>query len=83
MSPRRRRGVGLNWGVVLPVIGGALVAEGLGMLICAVVGLFYLDPGVNAFVGPAIIALGLGGAALLGASRRRGGSCGRATASSP
>ena len=70
MTRHHGRFVGLNWGVVLPVMGGALVAVGAGMLVCGVAAALYRDGVALAFFGPGLATLG-GGAVALQAGRRR------------
>ena len=60
MTRHHGRFVGLNWGVVLPVMGGALVAVGIGMLVCAVTAALYGDGGALAFAGPGAATLAAG-----------------------
>ena len=70
MRPRRGgRGIALNWGIVLPVLGGVLVSVGLGMAVCVVVALGYGDGGALAFgvTGAVVAAAGVLG--LLAARR--------------
>ena len=43
MARRAHRGVGLNWGIVAPVVGAALLAAGVGMLACLATALAYGD----------------------------------------
>jgi hypothetical protein len=38
-----RRGIRLNWGIVLPVLAGVGRATGAGMLVCCVTALAYGD----------------------------------------
>ena len=54
------RGVGLNWGIVAPVVGVALLAAGVGMLACLAVALAYGDGGAAAFGLSAALTLPLG-----------------------
>lgn len=54
------RGVGLNWGIVAPVVGAALLAAGLGMLACLATALAYGDGGAAAFGLSAALTLPLG-----------------------
>jgi len=53
----RRLGPGLNWRLVTPVVSGALLATGLGMLICFAVALADGDGAALAFGIPAAIAI--------------------------
>ena len=73
MTRHHGRFVGLNWGVVLPVMGGALVAVGIGMLVCAVTAALYGDGGALAFAGPGAATLAAGAWALLSGQRRTTG----------
>lgn len=71
---RRPSGVGpaLNWAVIAPVVGGALLAVGLGLLACAIVAVASPDGGGVAFgaTGAVTVALALAGLTVRG--RRRG-----------
>jgi len=53
----------MNWQLTLPVVAGALLAVGVGELLCAAVALIAGDGGVLAFALPAavLIPVGLGG----------------------
>ena len=55
----------MRWGVVLPVVGGALLAAGAGMLVCALVAAGYGDGGGLAFALPGSATAALGAAGLL------------------
>jgi trk system potassium uptake protein TrkH len=66
---RGRRGPNLNWQLIVPVVSGALLAVGLGMLACCVVGLTGGDGEALAFGAPAAVVIPL--AALGVASARR------------
>jgi len=63
---RRPHHLALNRGLVFPVVGGAVAAVGLAMLICAAVALLYGDGGALAFAVPGALAtpLGLAGVAV-------------------
>jgi trk system potassium uptake protein len=65
----RRLGPGLNWRLIAPVIGGALLAVGLGMVVCVVVALGDGGEGLAAFGLPAAVLIPLS-AALLFSERR-------------
>jgi trk system potassium uptake protein len=66
---RARLGPSLNWQLIVPVVSGALLAVGLGLLVCFIVALVGGDGGSAAFGIPAVVTTPL---ALLGvASGRR------------
>jgi trk system potassium uptake protein TrkH len=66
---RLRAGPSLNWQLIVPVVSGALLAVGIGLLVCFVVALVGGDGGSAAFGIPAAVTTPL---ALLGvASGRR------------
>jgi len=67
--PRRPGGLELNLGLIVPVVGAALLAIGLGMLACAVVALAYGEGAVLAFALPGAAAAAAGAAGV--AARRR------------
>ena len=73
MTARRRRGLGLNRGLVVSVSAGVLVAVAAGMLACFLVALLAGDGATLAFGLPAAIALPLGALGLL-RGRRAGPS---------
>ncbi|HEV2819305.1 MAG TPA: potassium transporter TrkG, partial [Solirubrobacteraceae bacterium] len=52
-----RLGPGLNWRLVAPVVSGALLAVGLGMLVCFAVALANGDGSALAFGIPAAVAI--------------------------
>lgn len=64
MSPAR--GLSLNQGLIVPVIGGALLSVGIALLACAAVAVAYGDGGLLAFAVPGAVlaSLGAGGVAL-------------------
>jgi trk system potassium uptake protein TrkH len=69
---RRRRahaGSRVNWALVVPVLGGTLLAVALGMVICAAIGLLAGDGAVGAFAAPAAIVLPVSLVALTSARR--------------
>jgi trk system potassium uptake protein TrkH len=66
---RPPRDLELNLGLVVPVVGFALLVVGLGMLACEVVALAYGDGAALAFALPGVVATGLGAAGVL--ARRR------------
>ena len=71
---RRRRahaGSRVNWALVVPVLGGTLLAVALGMAVCALIGLLAGDGAVGAFAGPAAIVLPASLLALASARRIR------------
>lgn len=69
MSFRGGRPLGLGWHIVLPVLGGTLVAVGLGMGVCWVAAIAYGD-GAGAALGlPALGCTAAGGLGLLLARR--------------
>jgi trk system potassium uptake protein len=70
---RRRAGafLGFNWQIVLPVIGGAVLAAGLGMAACLGVALYYADGAVAAFAVGAGVSVPLGTLGVV-AGRRMG-----------
>ena len=71
---RRRRapaGSRVNWALVVPVLGGTLLAVALGMVACAGIGLLAGDGAVGAFAGPAAIVLPASLLALTSARRIR------------
>lgn len=59
-----RRGIRLNWGIVVPVLAGVGLATGTGMLICCAVALSYSDGAAEAFAIPGVLAVALGAAGL-------------------
>jgi len=61
----RRWRPSLNWPIALPVIAGALLAVGVGELVCAVVALIAGDGGVLAFGLPAVVLIPVGVGGLL------------------
>lgn len=65
-------GPGLNWLIIAPVLGGALLAVGLGMSACFLVAVVGGDGGVVAFGLPAALTIPVAVVALL--SGRRVGS---------
>ncbi|HVL97562.1 MAG TPA: potassium transporter TrkG, partial [Solirubrobacteraceae bacterium] len=69
MIARRRLGPNLNWGIIVPVVSGALLAVALGMVICFVVALAGGDGGTLAFGAPAAVALPLAVLGVLSARR--------------
>ncbi|MEA2323119.1 MAG: hypothetical protein QOD81_2969, partial [Solirubrobacteraceae bacterium] len=69
---RRRRGgpgPGLNWQLVLPVLGGALLAVGLGLAVCAVTAVVRGDGAAAAFAIPSAVVIPVSLVALLSAGR--------------
>jgi trk system potassium uptake protein TrkH len=72
----RRRGPGalgpsVNWQIVIPVVGGALAAVGLGMAVCALVAVAGGDGATGAFAVPAAVVLPVSALALASAGRLR------------
>lgn len=57
MRRRWRLGPALNWALIVPVIGGALLAVGLGLLACLLVALIGGDGATLAFALPAAVCL--------------------------
>jgi trk system potassium uptake protein TrkH len=68
-----RRGLGpnLNWAIVVPVVSGALLAVGLGLVLCALVAVAGGDGAVAAFGVPAAVVLPLAAAGVLSGRRLR------------
>ena len=60
----RHHGVELNWGIVFPVVGGALAAAGLGMLVCAILAAGYGDGASLALAVPGAVSVVLGACGL-------------------
>jgi trk system potassium uptake protein len=72
VSTRRRRfGPGLNWRLISPVVGGAVLAVGLGMWVCATVAALDGGGGTAAFAVPAAFIVPLGLLAILSERRLR------------
>ncbi len=72
MSPFLRRvGPNLNWQLIVPVVSGAVLAVGLGMLVCFIVAVIGGEGAALAFGGPAAVVLPLAGAGVVGARRLR------------
>ena len=57
IGSRNRVAPRLNWQVIVPVVAGALLAVGVGMLICAVVAVVGGDGGLAAFGVTAVIVI--------------------------
>jgi len=68
-----RRGVRLNWGIVLPVLAGVALATGTGMVVCSIVAVAYADGAAAAFAVPGLASLALGGAGLHAGRRMASG----------
>jgi trk system potassium uptake protein TrkH len=68
---RRRRplGPGLNWQLVLPVVGGALLAVGIGMAVCAVTAVARGDGAALDFAIPSAVVIPASLVALFSAGR--------------
>ena len=67
---RRRFGPNLNWQLIVPVVAGAVLAVGVGMLVCAAAGLAD-GRAVLAFALPAAVAIPVGALGLVSARRLR------------
>ncbi len=66
---RAGRGLHLHWGVVVPVLAGALLASGIGMLVSWLTALGYGDGGALAFGTTGAVTTALGAAGLVLARR--------------
>jgi len=71
MRLRRRFGPSLNWQIIVPVVSGALLATGAGLLACFAVAVAGGDGGTLAVGLPAAIAIPLGALGVLSARRLR------------
>jgi len=64
-----RRGLALDRGIVVPVVGGALLAVGLAMVVCLIAALAYGDGAALAFGASAAVVVPLGAAGVAARSR--------------